>query len=481
MFSDTQQRIRQLLAIIILAFVVLLAWQSYWQLWKSDWLFAQPLNRRLERLERITPRGSIFDRTGAKLAWSEHGVRRYADACATAGILGYHDAVYKASRVESEWNMELSGVARPFSAVAVQRLLTNEKPCGNDLLLTLDLHLQQAACAALGTRRGAVVMLDPKTGGILTLATYPTYNPETLRNDFPGLNSATDGPLRNRAVQDVYPPGSTMKLVTASAALMNGIDPATRYTCTGKTHAFGVNITDYHGEAHGSVNMTTALAKSCNNYFAHIAANLSQAALFTTAENFGFGQRWWLRALADPRMLPMGVAKSSLAPDMTKDISQGERAHMGFGQSTVVATPLQMAMVSAAIANDGTLMAPFLVQAVRKGGTTRTLSTFSSTPIGYPLNKETATIVASMMRQVVRRGTAAGADVAGITVYGKTGTAQQEGGDDHAWFIGFAERKSPTGPQRIAFAVLIERGGTGGRIAVPVARQILQHWATIEE
>ncbi len=480
MFSETQHRIRRLLAAIIFAFLVLLVWQSYWHLCKSDWLFAQQSNRRLARIERATPRGGIFDRTGAKLAWSEHGVRRYTDARATAGVLGYNDPVYKGTRVEGEWNLELSGISRQFSPADLHRILTNEQPRGHDLVLTLDLRLQQEACAALGTRRGAVVMLDPRTGGILALATYPTFNPETLRAAFPTLNAATDGPLRNRAVQDVYPPGSTMKLVTASAALMNGIDPATRYTCTGKTRAFGVTITDYHGEAHGSIDMTTALAESCNNYFAHTAAKLSQDAFFTTAENFGFGQRWWLTKLTDPRLLPMSVAKSSLAPDMTKDIPLGERATMGYGQSTVVATPLQMAMVSAAIANDGKLMAPYLVSAVRKGGTTQALSTFSSTPIGYPMNSETAGKVAAMMRQVVLHGTAAGADVDGVTVYGKTGTAQQEGGDDHAWFIGFADRQHPTGLQRVAFAVLIERGGTGGRVAVPVARQILRRWAAMD-
>lgn len=481
MFSETQHRIRRLLVVIMLAFLVLLAWQSYWHLGKSAWLLAQPSNRRIERIERATPRGSIFDRNGVKLAWSESGgVRRYADARATAGVLGYNDPVYKGTRVEGEWNPELAGISREFSPADLQRILSNEKPRGNDLQLTLDLRLQQEACAALGTHRGAVVMLDPESGGVLALATFPTFNPEALRNDFPALSAATDGPLRNRAVQDVYPPGSTMKLVTASAALMNGVDPATRYTCIGKTHAFGVTITDFHGESHGSIDMTTALAKSCNNYFAHTAAALSQDAFFTTAENFGFGQRWWLTKLVDPRLLPLSVAKSSLAPDMTSAISKGERATMGYGQSTVVATPLQMAMVGAAIANEGKLMAPYLVSAVYKGGTTRALSTFSSTPIGYPVNSETADKLAAMMRQVVLHGTAAGADVAGVTVYGKTGTAQQEGGDDHAWFIGFAERQRPAGTQRVAFAVLIERGGTGGRVAVPVARQLLARWAELE-
>lgn len=481
MVSDMQHRIRRLLGAFIFIFVVLLLWQSYWHLAKSDWLFARESNRRLSRAERNTPRGTIFDRNGKRLVWTEQGVRHYANAAATADVLGYMDPVYGRTGVEGEWNLELAGIARKFTPNELHRIVTNEKPHGNDLVLTLDLGLQQKAMDVLDKRKGAIAMLDPVTGGILALATYPTYNPESIQQDFKTLNHQDDGPLRNRTVQDRYPPGSTMKVVTASAALMNNVDPATRYTCTGKTRAYNVNITDYHGESHGSLDMTEALVKSCNNYFAHTAAELPQQDLINTAENFGFGQQWWVTKLPDPRMLPLSIVKSSLAPDTTKELPQGERAHMGFGQSTVVATPLQMAMVSAAIANNGKLMAPYLVGQLRKGGTEQALNTFQSQPVGYPVDSNVAGQVAEMMRQVVRRGTGVGANVPGITVYGKTGTAQQEGGKDHAWFIGFAERERGGVPERIAFAIVLERGGTGGRIAVPVAKKLLTYWAQMEK
>ena len=479
MASDVQHRIRRLFGAFIAIFLVLLSWQSYWHLAKSDWLFAQKTNRRLDRAEKNTARGVIYDRNGTRLAWSEQGTRHYADARATADMLGYLDPVYGRTGVEGEWNQELAGISRKFSPADLHRILTDETPRGNDLVLTLELRLQQEAQAALGDRRGAIAMLDPTTGAILALATYPTFNPETIRHDFPTLSQQKDGPLRDRAVQDVYPPGSTMKLVTASAALMNGVDPATRYTCVGTSRAYGVTITDYHGERHGSIAMVQALIVSCNNYFAHTAAELPQQAFFTTAENFGFGRNWWEK-LPDARMLPLDIAKSSLAPDMTREISQGERAHMGFGQSTVVATPLQMAMVSAAIANGGRLMAPYLVSEERKGGSQHALASFQSVPIGFPVNSSTAREVAGIMRQVVLRGTGVGANVRGITVYGKTGTAQQNGGPDHAWFTGFAERERGGQTDKIAFAVLIERGGTGGRVAVPVAHRLLQRWATMD-
>jgi len=482
MVSDIQHRIRRLLGAVIVVFVGLLVWQSYWHLVKSDWLFAQQTNRRLSRVERNTPRGAILDRNGNRLAWTEGNTRRYADARATADVLGYLDPVYGRTGVEGEFNLELAGISRKFTANELHRIMANEQPRGNDVVLTLDLRLQQEAALALGQRKGAVAVLDPATGAILALATYPTFNPETLRDEFKTLSKEEDGPLRNRAVQDLYPAGSTMKVVTASAALMNGVDPATRYTCTGHTRAYNVNITDFHGERHGSVDMTKALVYSCNNYFAHTAAELSQQAFFTTAENFGLGERWWQTKLPDPRMLPLSIAKSSLAPDMHAEISQGERAHMGFGQSTVVVTPLQMAMVSAAIANGGKLMTPYLVREVRKGGTPQALTTFTSAPMGYPVSQEVAGQVTEMMRQVVLHGTGTGANLHDLTVYGKTGTAEQEIDGtrvEHAWFMGFAEREHTGATERIAFAVLIERGGTGGRIAVPVARQLLERWAKL--
>lgn len=457
---------------MIIAFLLLVGFQSYWHLAKSDWLLAQPTNRRLARAERSTPRGAIYDRADTRLAWSATGERHYADAIATAAVLGYLDPRYGRSGVEGEWDLELAGLSRRFDARELQRVLREEKPRGRDLVLTLDLPLQQAALRALGERRGAVAVLDPATGGILALATSPTFNAATLGDDYDTLVKRDDGPLRNRAVQDFYPPGSTMKVLTAAAALMHGVDPDTRYTCVGQTRKYGVNITDYHKTAHGRIAMAEALTKSCNFYFASTAAEMSQSDFAETAGAFGFGRAWW-DELPDTRMLPLSIVTSRLAKP-GDSVSQGERAHMGFGQSTVVTTPLQMAMVSAAVANGGTLMAPYLVAGIGHHG--EKMEHFRPKAIGFPMNRDVAEQVATMMRSVVTRGTGSGANVRGLTVYGKTGTAQATGGEDHAWFIGFAEREREGKTERIAFAVVLERGGTGGRVAVPVARQVLEAW-----
>ena len=455
----------------LFAFVVLIGWQSYWHLFASDRLLTMPGNRRLARAESAIPRGVIYDRNGVKLAWSENGTRRYADPMVTAPVLGYLDPVYGRTGVEGIWNAELSGLSRHFGAADLQRIVTGEKPHGKDLVLTLDLKLQKAAQQALKGQAGAVVVLDPATGAILALASAPTFNPRTLADDYDRIIRAKTGALRNRALQDHYPPGSTMKLVTAAAALMNDIDEDTAFTCPGRSRIYNVTVTDYHGAKHGSIAMETALAKSCNNYFARLAVRAGADNFTHTAEAFGFNTRWWSK-LTDSRVDEMSIARSSLAPNAGTAIPDGELAHMGFGQSTVVATPLQMAMVTAAIANDGELKAPYLVSEVRKGSTDRVLKHYASLAVGFPLDGYTADKLKGMMRQVVTRGTATRANMRGITVYGKTGTAQQTGGQDHAWFVGFAECDQA----QIAFAVLIERGGTGGQVAVPVAKQVLEAW-----
>jgi len=352
----------------------------------------------------------------------------------------------------------------------------NEKPQGKDVALTLDLKLQQAGRKALGDKVGALVMIDPAAGAILALVTSPTYDPTRLKDYFTDKELAQHGELRNRPTQDLYPPGSTMKVLTAAAALMHGVDPDKEYTCTGKTVIGGAPLKDYGNEEHGTLSMKSALAVSCNNYFAHTAADLGATKFFETATGFGFGSDWWNK-LPEPRMLPVTLVKSNLTAKMDpKKVNKGELAHMGFGQATVVVTPLQMAMIAATVANEGTTMAPYLVAQVRKADGT-VVSDYHSTVIGLPIKADIAAMVSEMMRSVVTSGTGKRANMSEATVYGKTGTAEQDGGDDHAWFIGYATQKKGETTRKVAFAVIMERGGTGGVAAVPVARQALEAWA----
>lgn len=474
------KRVGCLYRVIVLLFFALLGLQSYWHLVRSDAMARMPENRRPERLENSVPRGSIFDRRDTLLAQTKQGERVYADAGATAAVLGYIDPALSRVGLEKQWNAELSGYVSGLGVPELQRMARNEPRRGDDLVLTLDLGLQQAARQALGAHAGALVALDPATGAILALATSPTFDPRNLNAHWKTLRNDPAKPLLNRAMQEFYPPGSTMKLVTAAAALAHDIPPTTTYTCVGSMRKYGVQITDFSGHRHGTLAMPMALRVSCNNYFAQLAAEMPGEEFAATAGQFGFGTAWWKDRdiLSDPRILPVPLATSSLTPHPDEPIAQGERAHMGFGQSTVVATPLQMAMVVGGIANNGTVVAPYLVSALRKGGSSMVLKSFHSGVVGQPLTTEQAQTLAAMMQDVVEHGTGRNARTRGLTVYGKTGTAQQTGGRDHAWFVGFAEPTDESAPaSRIAFAVLIERGGsTGGEMAAPIARNFLEYW-----
>jgi peptidoglycan glycosyltransferase len=483
MDADVQVRVRRMFVAIMVAFVVVIGWQATMHLGAygpyGAFLRQQnPWRQRVARMEARTPRGAILDHHGAKLAWTENHVRHYADPTTTSSVLGYLTARYGGTVVEDQWDSELAGLS--VGTMAEYRRITEARqPHGRDVVLTLDLRLQQAATAALGARKGAVVALDPSTGAVRAIATWPTFNAETLEDDFATLNADTvNKPLRNRATQEFYPPGSTMKVVTAAAALMHGVDADTTYTCAGRGAVGGTRVVDYHGETHGTIAMSAALAHSCNFYFANTAARMGAEPYRETAEAFGFGAHWPAK-LPEPRAFPLQLTPSTLTRTPDEAVAKGEMAHIGFGQSTVVATPLQMAMVAAAVANDGTLMAPMLVRELRDPAT-RESETFAPVSIGYPLTRDKAELLAGMMRGVVSGGTGRRAQTRDLTVAGKTGTAEQNGGDDHAWFIGFAERTRRGVPERLAFAVLIERGGTGGQVAVPVAKKLLEAWRDAE-
>ena len=274
--------------------------------------------------------------------------------------------------------------------------------------------------------------------------------------------------MTNRAIAGLYPPGSTMKVLTAATALQD--DPMsadTTYTCTGNTIYHKIKITDYHGENHGTIAMQQALTHSCNYYFARTTLNLGFDKLAASTEKFGFNRGW----MSD---FPLTVKKSRLINE-NRFIPEGELAQIGFGQGTVTVTPLQMAMVAATVANDGVLMLPYLIDKIQQPD--KPAEIFQPEILDNPMDMDNAQKLAEMMRNVVTSGTGTRANLRNVRISGKTGTAQQVGGDDHAWFIGFAEKESAGTTSRIAFAVVIERGGTGGKIAAPVAAKVAEAWA----
>ncbi len=440
----------------------MLCWQAQWHLWRAAFLDDLPTNRRAMRTEQSIPRGIIYDCNGNKMAWTEKRTRKYADPFSLSGIIGYVNPKYGRAGVEKALNSELAGMIKSFDSTEIERILRGEKRAGKDVTLTIDMNLQNAAYAALANRAGAVAVIEPASGRVLALATSPTF--EINKPDMKGEN----GSMTNRAIARLYPPGSTMKVLTAATALQD--DPMsadTTYTCEGKTTYDKIKITDYHGERHGTIAMQQALTHSCNYYFARTAINLGFDKLKTSSERFGFNRDWM-------DGLPLSVKKSRLINE-DRFIPEGELAQIGFGQGTVTVTPMQMAMVAATVANDGVLMRPYLVDKIQKPGKAAVITTPEM--LDTPMDVANAQKLAEMMRSVVTSGTGTRANLRNVRISGKTGTAQQTGGDDHAWFIGFAEKESAGTTAKIAFAVVLERGGTGGKIAAPVAAKVVEAWA----
>jgi peptidoglycan glycosyltransferase len=333
--------------------------------------------------------------------------------------------------------------------------------------------MQEAAAAALGSQKGAVVALDPSTGAVLALVTSPTYDPNAIASHdieaaglaYDKLAGATNRPLANRAAREIYPPGSTFKLVTAAAALANGQQPTSKVASPNRlklpgTSTFLPNSTSCGGT---SITLTQALKVSCNTAFANLGLDLGQDKLREQAQLFGFDQRH----LADLS----GVA--SRFPD---DLDDAQLALSSIGQFDVAASPLQMAMVTAGIANDGVVMDPYLVSMVQAPDL-RPLSTHKPAVLSAAMTPENARKLQQMMVQVVASGTGGNGAISGVEVGGKTGTAQSDPKrKPFAWFTSFAPASDP----KVAVAVVVEDADiprqdiAGGRVAAPIARAVME-------
>jgi len=377
--------------------------------------------------------------------------------------------------VEQQFNSFLLGKAPEQFAQNVTDLLTARSSPGGTLVLTLDRAAQRAAEGALGGRKGAVVALDPGTGAVLAMTTFPRYDPnglsshdpERIRRNWDTLIKDPDAPLLNRAAGGLYPPGSTFKVITAAAALENGVSLNDRIPSPVRYDVpqTSADIGNFGGGSCGgdTITLPEALRISCNTAFAALGVDLGDQKLAAEAEKFGFNE-------PSPYELP--AATSSIPADQDVPAT----AQSAIGQRDVRVSPLQMASVAATIANGGRRMAPFVVSEVvsEKGGVVKR---FEGEDLGQAIPARVASDLTSMMRLVVERGTGTSAQIPNVQVAGKSGTAQHaEGKAPHAWFISFAEQ----GSRRIAVAVVVEEGGdagseaTGGRTAAPIARQVMQ-------
>jgi peptidoglycan glycosyltransferase len=403
--------------------------------------------------------------------------REYPYGALYAPVTGYYSIVYSPTGIERASNEYLNGTSDSLWLNRIEHLITGADPQGSAVELTIDEKAQRAAYDALGDQRGAAVAIEVKTGRILALVSKPSFDPSDLAGHsskevveaYEKLLADPGKPLVNRALAgDTYPPGSVFKLVTTAAALENGmsaeteIDAPDTYRLPGTT----TDLRNFGGSqcaASGHMSLANALRISCNTAFAALGNELGEEELAKQAQSFGFEQEI---------QVPMSAAISRYPTGQ----NDAQVAISAIGQQDVRVTPLQVAMMSAAIANDGVLMQPYLVDRVR----TADLSVVSETKpqeLGRAVSSSTARQLTEMMVGVVENGTGTSAQLSGIQVAGKTGTAET-GGDaaPHAWFTAFAPADDP----EIAVAVVVENGGTagseatGGRVAAPIARAVIK-------
>jgi peptidoglycan glycosyltransferase len=399
----------------------------------------------------------------------------------------YNPTVYGSAGLEASFDDYLSGNKALDPLLEQQRMVLNRPTIGSDLYLTIDPELQTLAQQTLGERKGAIVLLDAQTGAIKALASWPHIDPQQLSfnpyaNDWGAENkriinyytmviSDTDNPLLMRATQGLYPPGSTFKTVSASAALDTGVSsPTAIFTDTGTVRVepgsyVHTDCSTCRPANHGSkFTLTEGYKWSLNVIFAQLALQIGPTRMAEYARRFGFGTRY---------DLGVPVEASSIVSDVKElDDSKNLMAATGYGQGDVLATPLQMALVAATIAHGGNLPAPYLVQSIKDPTSGATQWQFQPHDLGQVLSPATNDKMKAMMLDSVKTGWAGGAAIPGATVGGKTGTAETGRGTSDSWFIGFAG-KDPNKPQ-YAVAALVEDGGEGTRVALPMARKVLQ-------
>jgi peptidoglycan glycosyltransferase len=469
--------LRRVAISVLVLFTLLIINVNYIQVVRSEELRNDSGNTRVLAEEYDRERGSIVV-AGTEVAMSTATddrltyLRQYPQGPVYAPVTGYYSVIYGNTQTERAANEVLAGSDPRLIVRRLADLFTGRDPSGGDVVLTLDPAVQEAAMAGLEGVTGAVVALDPTTGAVLGMASTPTYDPNQLSSHDPQairaywdeLNQTDPDPRLNRAIGDNYPPGSVFKVIVSAAALSDGYTPESVIPAPDTLTLPGTSteLENFGGSrcsSTGEQTLIDALTVSCNTAFAQLGIDLGEDRVREMAEAFGMD--------GEPREIPLEVAASGVG-EIEDDAQLGVSS---IGQQDVRMTPLQAAMVAAAVANDGTLMAPHVVQQLRAPD----LSVIEETDaeeLGEPVTAEVADQLTEMMTSVVENGSGRAARISGITVAGKTGTAEV-GNDapDHNWFIGFAPADDP----KIAVAVFVANGGgTGGDVSAPIAREVMQ-------
>jgi penicillin-binding protein A len=464
--------IYRLYVVVVVLFAMLVFATSWWTVFGADRLRDNPANHRALFEQSRIKRGLIKAADGTVLARSVKRrdgtfTRRYPQGELLSHAVGYSFIRFGQAGLERSRNDPLTGERNDITSIVDE--LRGKRQVGDDVITALDPRAQKVAIDALDGRKGAVVALDPKSGAVKVMASYPQYDPNEIPGIFGRLNKDSDAPLLNRTTQGQYPPGSTFKVVTAAAGLDSGkFNPDSVINGDSPKTISGTSLRNDAGESFGDISLTTALTLSVNTVWAQVAESVGKRTMAKYMERFGFYARPPLDYPAGQRYVSGVFTGRGLTPPASDLVDIGR---VGIGQGGLLATPLQMAMVAAAVANGGTLVKPHLTdRIVDPDG--RVTDDVGTTNYHRVMSADTASKLAEMMSNVVKEGTGTAAALSGIELAGKTGTAEVENGaTNQVWFIGFAPVQDP----KIAIAATVERSdGFGGTVAGPIAKQVLE-------
>jgi peptidoglycan glycosyltransferase len=490
------KQLRHLSVFVLVLLAVLIGATTYWQTWAKADLAARKDNS-VSLIERLTiDRGKILAADGTVLAENrksrKHGLtiytRHYPQNDLASQVLGYATDAGTTTGLEQSLDDYLTGANTNLSNTLKDELnrLGGKTVHGDDVHLTLRPDIQRLALDQLGGRCGAVVVLDTHTGAVVAMASTPTYNENLIAHHYPQIAKITGtcgdaSALVNNATAGLYPPGSTFKMVTAAAALDSGAyTPSSRFNDPGYCTEYGKRVSnagnpDQNGpEAFGNVSLAEGFEHSINSVFCNVGMHIGGLKILDYAKRFGFYSVPPLETPPDESaasgLYKYGKHGRSLStPTSNSEVDSGRLA---FGQANMLATPLQMAMVGATIANKGVVPKPYLVQKVVAADGSTVTKTQPQT-LGQAIKPETAAELNQMMQLVVQGGTAAGIFPSSLKVAGKTGTAELGLGNVYdAWFVAFAPADNP----RYAVAVVVEKqpNGFGASVSAPIAKAILE-------
>lgn len=510
--NDLAKSVKHIMVVFLFLFIALISYIAYFLVFKSTDIAQDSGNIRLWVKRNEVLRGTIYDRDGNALTSSERvddvsQKRTYLNEDLFVHALGYMDSKYGLSGLEESYDSELSKVniignnfRELVESIKIKDLFSNlssdlknegslnfkenfntfveeiesanvlaeSEKVGNGVVTTLDYDLQKVAYDALGSNKGAVVALNPKTGEILAMVSKPTFNANNLEAAIEQANSgsADDSPLINRAIDGLYPPGSVFKTVTLSSSLENMDGVTTRQFDDNGKIVFddGTTLNNFAFQAHGAIDLRYAYRVSSNVVFGTLAMELGNATLKTTAENFGFNSV----------IKGNGLEITASRFPSLKNEELGNIAQSGIGQGSILSTPMQMALVAATVANDGVMMEPRLVnRVVDKDG--NTIKTIENKELKEVISEETAETVQTYMKFLVDNNIYRWPAFDGTNAGGKTGTADYMLSDGtpavpHGWFISVAPMEDP----KIAVAVIVENGESGAGLSAEIASQVVR-------